>query len=214
MWEAKCLPGWTQMLSTVVLGCGQCYIGGEAGEGCGCYAENFPETVVSVEASSLQARHEPFHRPHCVHPPLHHSRQKLVPVSQMSKGAPGGDFTGPQTQCARGRAEVCLDFLMLNPKLSPSRLAAPRVQEPAWPEPLPWESVSREALSVCSRQTRVPCPVSPKPTLRTCRDFSRGNLCSWRVHPGPRDRPRPAVGGEGQVWMSPTHVSQGVQACV
>lgn len=42
----------------------------------------------------------------------------------MSKWDPGGGFTGHKSQHAHGRAGVCLDFLMLSPKLSPSPWAA------------------------------------------------------------------------------------------
>lgn len=70
-----------------------------------------------MELNSLKARQEPFHGLTAFTPDYGPTRQELSSLF-------GGGFTGHQSQHAHGRAGVCLDFLMLNPKLSPSPWAA------------------------------------------------------------------------------------------
>lgn len=97
------------MGSVIVLGYGQCYTR-EDDEGSGCYGEVFLETMVSVELYSLRARHEPLCRPDCIYSSLQlYQAETVIPVLQMSKEDPRGEFTGPQSQQARGRAEFYRD---------------------------------------------------------------------------------------------------------
>lgn len=101
---------WAQMLSVIVLGYSQGHTGEESGAGSGCYRERFLETVVSVELNSLQTRHEPLRRPYCIDSSLQpYQAETVIPALQMSKWDPRGEFTGPQSQQARGRAAVCQD---------------------------------------------------------------------------------------------------------
>lgn len=96
--------------SVVVLGYSRCHTGEEGGHGSGHCRESFLETVVSVELNSLQTRHEPLRRPSCIYSSLQpYQAETVIPTLQMSKWDPRGEFTGPQSQQACGRAAVCRD---------------------------------------------------------------------------------------------------------